>query len=100
MNQPPPPLRALQVFEVAARLGSFTKAAGELCVTQTAVSHQIKQLEEELETPLFRRAGRGLSLTLAGQAWFAELTRIFGQLREANRKLRSGRGRPAVSLTT
>lgn len=100
MNQALPSLRALQVFEVAARLGSFTQAAGELRVTQTAVSHQIKQLEEELETPLFRRAGRGLSLTPAGQAWFAELTRIFGQLREANRKLRSGRGRPAVSLTT
>jgi len=100
MNRPLPSLRALEVFEVAARLGSFTKAAVELRVTQTAVSHQIKQLEEELEAPLFRRAGRGLSLTAAGQAWFAELTRIFGQLREANRKLRSARERPAVSLTT
>lgn len=95
-----PSLRALQVFEVAARLGSFTQAAVELRVTQTAVSHQIKQLEEELETPLFRRAGRGLSLTPAGHAWFAELTRIFAQLRETNRKLRSGRERPVVSLTT
>ncbi|RYZ07028.1 MAG: transcriptional regulator GcvA [Myxococcales bacterium] len=96
-----PSLRALQVFEVAARLGSFTKAAGELRVTQTAVSHQIKQLEEELEAPLFRRMGRGLSLTPAGQAWFAELTRVFGQLRETNRKLRSRpRERPLVSLTT
>ncbi|MDF3071639.1 MAG: transcriptional regulator [Polyangiaceae bacterium] len=100
MGPPLPSLRALQVFEVAARLGSFTKAAGELHVTQTAVSHQVKQLEEELETPLFRRTGRGLTLTPAGQAWLAQLTRIFGQLHEANRKLRSGRERPTVSLTT
>lgn len=100
MPAPLPSLRALEVFEVAARRGSFTKAASELHVTQTAVSHQIKQLEEELETPLFRRAGRGISLTPSGQAWFVELTRIFGQLREANRKLRSSRERPTVSLTT
>ncbi len=96
-----PSLHGLHVFEVAARLGSFTKAASELNVTQTAVSHQIKQLEEELETALFRRAGRGLSLTATGQAWFAELARIFGQLRETNRKLRSHTlERPVVSLTT
>lgn len=97
-----PSLHSLHVFEVAARLGSFTKAAAELRVTQTAVSHQIKQLEEELETPLFRRSGRGLSLTAAGQAWQAELSPLFGRLREVNRKLRarSGQERPLVSLTT
>ncbi len=85
-----------------ARLGSFTKAAAELRVTQTAVSHQIKHLEEELEVPLFRRSGRGLTLTPSGVAWQAELSVVFGRLREANRKLRSrvGRERPLVSLTT
>jgi LysR family transcriptional regulator, glycine cleavage system transcriptional activator len=102
-KEPPlPSLHALHVFEVAARLGSFTKAALELRVTQTAVSHQIKQLEGELEVLLFRRTGRGLELTRAGQDWLTELSAIFGRLREANRKLRqrSKSQRPVVSLTT
>ncbi|HYP86815.1 MAG TPA: transcriptional regulator GcvA [Polyangiaceae bacterium] len=99
---PLPSLHALHVFEVAARLGSFTKAGVELKVTQTAVSHQIKQLEAELEVLLFRRSGRGLELTRDGAAWLAELSGIFGRLREVNRKLRqrSPSERPVVSLTT
>jgi LysR family glycine cleavage system transcriptional activator len=97
-----PSLHALHVFEVAARLGSFTQAGAELRVTQTAVSHQIKQLEGELDVLLFRRTGRGLELTRDGQAWLAELSVIFARLREANRKLRqrSKGERPVVSLTT
>lgn len=99
---PLPSLHALHVFEVAARLGSFTKAGAELRVTQTAVSHQIKLLEGELDLLLFRRTGRGLELTRAGQAWFAELSVIFTRLRDANKKLRlrSKSERPVVSLTT
>jgi LysR family glycine cleavage system transcriptional activator len=99
---PLPSLHALHVFEVAARLGSFTRAAAELRVTQTAVSHQIKQLEGELDVLLFRRTGRGLELTRAGQAWLLELSVIFTRLRDANRKLRlrSRSERPVVSLTT
>jgi LysR family glycine cleavage system transcriptional activator len=99
---PLPSLHALHVFEVAARLGSFTKAAAELRVTQTAVSHQIKQLEGELDVLLFRRTGRGLELTGAGQAWLTELSVIFARLRDANIKLRlrSRSERPVVSLTT
>lgn len=97
-----PSLHALHVFEVAARLGSFTRAASELCVTQTAVSHQIKQLEVELGELLFRRTGRALELTAAGRAWQAELSGIFTRLRDANRKLRDHKRseRPVVSLTT
>ena len=99
---PLPSLHALHVFEVAARLGSFTKAGAELRVTQTAVSHQIKQLEGELDVLLFRRTGRGLELTREGQAWLTELSAIFSRLREANHKLRrrSKGERPVVSLTT
>jgi LysR family transcriptional regulator, glycine cleavage system transcriptional activator len=99
---PLPSLHALHVFEVAARLGSFTKAGAELRVTQTAVSHQIKQLEGELSVLLFRRTGRGLELTRDGQAWLVELSVIFTRLREANHKLRrrSKTERPVVSLTT
>ena len=61
-----PPLKALKVFEVAARSGSFARAAQELCVTQTAVSHQIKILEEFVGGLLFERLANGLVLTPLG----------------------------------
>ncbi len=64
-----PPLNALRAFEAAARHLSFTKAAAELHVTQAAVSHQVKALEEYLQTPLFRRQNRAILLTDAGQAY-------------------------------
>jgi LysR family transcriptional regulator, glycine cleavage system transcriptional activator len=62
-----PPLKALKVFEVSARLGSFARAAQELCVTQTAVSHQVKMLEEFVGGLLFERVSNGLVLTPLGQ---------------------------------
>ena len=62
-----PPLNALHTFEVAARHLSFQQAAEELDVTPTAVSHQIKVLEEHLRVTLFRRRPRPLALTEAGQ---------------------------------
>lgn len=62
-----PPLNALQVFETAARHLSFQRAAEELSVTPTAVSHQIKVLEEHLGLSLFHRRPRPLSITEAGQ---------------------------------
>jgi LysR family transcriptional regulator, glycine cleavage system transcriptional activator len=61
-----PPLQALLAFDAAARLGSFTRAAQELALTQSAISHQIQQLEEWTGQPLFRRIGRGVALTAAG----------------------------------
>ncbi|CAE6733120.1 LysR substrate-binding domain-containing protein [Paraburkholderia aspalathi] len=61
-----PPLQALLAFDAAARLGSFTRAAQELALTQSAISHQIQQLEEWAGVPLFRRIGRGVELTAAG----------------------------------
>lgn len=64
-----PPLRALVVFEVAARHMSFQLAAQELCVTPSAVSHQIKSLEEHLGRPLFVRMNREIRLTPAGQSY-------------------------------
>jgi len=97
-----PSLHALHVFEVAARLGSFTQAAVELGVTQTAVSHQIKQLEGELDVLLFRRTARALVLTASGQAWYTSLSKIFERLRSVNVELRQRKltERPVVSLTT
>ncbi|NYH16808.1 LysR family transcriptional regulator [Paraburkholderia bryophila] len=61
-----PPLQALLAFDAAARVGSFTRAAQELALTQSAISHQIQQLEEWTGQPLFRRIGRGVALTAAG----------------------------------
>jgi len=63
-----PALNALRAFEAAARHLSFARAADELHVTPAAVSHQIKALEAELGTPLFRRFNRQVLLTDAGQA--------------------------------
>ncbi|WP_201582200.1 LysR family transcriptional regulator [Psychrobacter immobilis] len=62
-----PPLRAIQCFESVARLNSFSKAAESLNVTQSAVSHQIRILEEYLGEAMFYRQGRTLSLTEVGE---------------------------------
>lgn len=67
MSRPLPPLNALRAFEVAARLGSLSRAAGELHVTHGAISRHIRTLEDALGRPLFVREGRGLALTADGQ---------------------------------
>ena len=66
-----PPLSSLRGFEAAARLGSFAKAADELCLTQAAVSHQVRSLEKELGQQLFLRLPRELVLTDAGKDFLA-----------------------------
>lgn len=72
-----PPLTALTAFEAAARLGSFTKAASELGVTQAAVSRQIHLLEEGLGLQLFRRLHRKIELTEKGRALSGATTSAF-----------------------
>jgi LysR family glycine cleavage system transcriptional activator len=96
-----PPLTALRSFEAAARHLSFTRAAGELSVTQAAVSHQVKLLEGHVGTPLFRRLARRIVLTQAGQAWAAELCDIFARLHDAHRRLRTNvrAERPVVTVS-
>lgn len=98
---PLPPLGALRAFEAAARLESFTLAAAELCVTQTAVSHQVRLLEETLGSTLFERRPRRVKLTAQGRAWASALSDVFGRLYAANRSLRTPRvvTRPAVAVT-
>jgi LysR family transcriptional regulator, glycine cleavage system transcriptional activator len=66
-----PPLNALKAFEAAARHESFTRAAEELCVTQGAVSHQVKALEAELSIKLFNRERQRLIITEAGRDYLA-----------------------------
>jgi LysR family glycine cleavage system transcriptional activator len=73
-------LRGLRTFCTAARYQSFRLAAEELHVTASAVSHQIKSLEEELNVQLFERRSRTLELTPKGQQMYAELSPVMDQL--------------------
>ncbi|XBS68995.1 transcriptional regulator GcvA [Acerihabitans sp. KWT182] len=100
MSKRLPPLNALRAFDAAARHLSFTKAAEELFVTQAAVSHQIKSLEDFLGLKLFRRRNRSLLLTEEGQSYYLDIKEIFSALADATRKLqsRSAKGALTVSL--
>ena len=82
MDRPQLPLNALRAFEVAARHLNLTRAAVELCVTQAALSHQIKKLEEKLDVTLFRRVPRGLILTEEGEALLPVLTEALDRISE------------------
>jgi LysR family glycine cleavage system transcriptional activator len=99
MSRSLPPLNALRAFEAAARHLSFTAAASELNVTQAAVSHQIKALEERLGLKLFRRAGRGLLLTYAAQAYLAEIAIAFDRIAGATRRLHQHDAAGVLSAT-
>jgi len=85
-----PPLDALKVFESAARQLSFSLAAQELCITKGAVSYQIRRLEEDLDSALFRRSVRQVYLTNAGQQLFQTTQRLFAQLTSTLQKIRPG----------
>ncbi len=98
MSRRLPPLNALKAFEAAARHLSFTRAADELFVTQAAVSHQIKALEEFLSMKLFIRRNRTLLLTEEGQAYFLELKDIFKSLQEATEKLLARGSKGAITV--
>lgn len=80
MLRPHLPLNALRAFEASARHLSFTKAAIELCVTQAAISHQVKGLEERLGVELFRRLPRGLALTDEGRSLLPTLRDSFDRI--------------------
>ena len=92
------PLNALRAFEAAARHLSFTRAATELCVTPTAISHQVRTLEEFLHTPLFQRKSGRLILTPAASNALQELSEGFNKLESALLALnRRGRQRKCLS---
>lgn len=78
-----PPLNPLLAFEVAARCISFTRAAEELCVTQGAISRQVKVLEDYLNVQLFERESSGLRLTQGAEAFAATLTSAFDRINRA-----------------
>jgi LysR family transcriptional regulator, glycine cleavage system transcriptional activator len=89
-----PPLGALRAFEAAARHLSFTRAAAELCVTQAAVSHQIRQLEDWLGMRLFERRGHALTLTGKGQAYLSDLADALDRISAATLRLMEPAERP------
>ncbi len=94
-----PPLNALRVFEAAARHLSFKDAANELSITQAAVSHQVKSLEEYLGVELFRRAGRGVQLTEAARAALPRLRDGFDALAAAVESIRERAAETDLQIT-
>jgi LysR family glycine cleavage system transcriptional activator len=82
-----PSLHQLRAFEAAARHGSITRAAAELHVTQSAVSHQVKALETYLGIALIQRRGRDIVLTPAGQAYFPELEAALDRMAAATERI-------------
>ncbi|MEM7208159.1 MAG: LysR substrate-binding domain-containing protein [Pseudomonadota bacterium] len=84
-----PPLNALRAFESAARLGGFSAAAHELCVTPAAVTQQVKSLESWVGQPLFERRAQGVELNALGQSALQELGAAFDQLGLAAQNLRT-----------
>src|SRR4030095_3415578 len=80
-------LRQMRVFTAVARYRSFTRAARELHLTQTAVSQQIKLLEQEAGLPLFEHIGRTIHVTAAGQELLRYATQVTDLLREAGETL-------------
>lgn len=86
-NRTIPSLSSLIVFEASARLGTLTSAANELCVSPTAVSKQIKQLEAFLNTQLFIRKKTGLELTKKGQSYLKIVSESLEVLAEASQKM-------------
>ena len=95
-----PPLNAIRAFEASARQLSFTKAAEELFVTQAAISHQIKTLEDNLGIKLFMRKNRSLLLTEEGQSYYLDIKDVFNALHDATERLlaRGEKGAITVSL--
>ncbi|MFJ2685269.1 LysR family transcriptional regulator [Pseudomonas sp. NPDC087342] len=98
MIRPQLPLNALRAFEASARHLSFTRAAVELCVTQAAVSHQVKGLEAQLNVTLFKRLPRGLMLTSEGETLLPVLREAFDRIAETLERLEGGLYREVLAV--
>lgn len=95
-----PPLNALRAFEAAARYESFTRAAEELCVTQGAVSHQVKALELELGLKLFSRETQRLVLTEAGRNYLEFVRDAFDRIAVGTERLLQGQSANVLTIST
>ncbi len=98
MPRPHLPLNALRAFEASARHLSFTRAAIELCVTQAAVSHQVKALEDRLNVKLFKRLPRGLRLTEEGEALLPAVSDSFDRMADMLDRFEGGYVREVLTL--
>lgn len=98
MIRPQLPLNALRAFEASARHLSFTRAAVELCVTQAAVSHQVKGLESQLGVILFKRLPRGLMLTREGETLLPVLRECFDRIAETLECFEGGHFREVLTV--
>jgi LysR family glycine cleavage system transcriptional activator len=94
-----PPLNTLRVFEAAARHASFRSAAVELCVTQAAVSQQIRVLEDRLRIKLFERTARGVVLTDAGHAYLDPIQRALQCIADATQSVTADRNIETLALS-
>lgn len=96
-----PPFSAVKAFEAAARHLSFRAAADELCLSPSAISHQIRALEEYLATALFRRESNRISLTGTGRDYAGRLSQLLDHLEDSTRKAQAGaRGQTLRVLST
>lgn len=94
-----PPLKALRAFEAGARHLSFTLAAQELSVTQTAVSHQVRHLEDWFATPLFKRGSRRLALTEAGIVLYPTVMEALDRIAETAARVRVSAQRKTLTVS-
>ena len=94
-----PPLSALRAFETAARHLNFSRAAEELSITHSAVSHQIKALEGHLGVKLFKRSGRAMLLTSDGQRLYAHVREAFARLQRGVAELRADARRSIITVS-
>jgi LysR family glycine cleavage system transcriptional activator len=95
-----PPLETLRAFDAAARHLSFTRAAEERFVTQSAVSRQIRALEDDLGMALFERRHRALALTTEGAQLARTCRAVIEQLQQTVVQLRGTRSRRVFTITT
>nr|CAA6824382.1 MAG: Unknown protein [uncultured Thiotrichaceae bacterium] len=93
-----PPLDTLKAFEAAGRHLSFSLAADELCITKSAVSYQIRKLEEQVQSTLFKRSVRQVYLTDSGQRLFQTTQQLFKELETTLFRLRDDNQQAAVSV--
>lgn len=97
---PLPPLQNLIAFEATVRHGSFTRAAVELHLTQSAISRQVAQLEEFLGRALFRREHKRIYLTVAGESYAEEIQRLLAHLAEATAEVMTHSGEQVVTVAS
>ncbi|MDX5629639.1 MULTISPECIES: LysR substrate-binding domain-containing protein [unclassified Brenneria] len=95
-----PPLGALRAFNAVAVHRSFKLAADEIGVTATAISHQIRLLEEQLATKVCERSAKGVTLTPAGEMLFATTQRVFSALQDTVEKIHAVNAPPVLTITT